>query len=588
MSNRNKDHQMKTRNYINTVLLCSLCVFVTIQLYGRQKFSVQARGYEKRIRHNDKELLLEFTKQLDKDSLEGNIQLRDSAGSLEGNYTVEMYQGDNTGKTVWIKFNDGFSLKESSKYYVDITRGLRYVRYVGGKGKKLYSKIGKTKTFYFVTTSECPFSADANTDSAERTKLIIISDIHIGGPRATAGKYNWFKDNVSEFYLFLDDVLNSKQIKELIIAGDLFDEWIMPMNVKPFVGDVTTSAEFFKSVAEATTMKDIIAKLNEIADSGDIKLIYIPGNHDMLMTEDAMKAIFSNAIWKGTKNSDNNDSGTGYYSPEDGISIEHGHLYDFFNAPDPLTQSGSLLPPGYFVSRMFATKHQDQGQPNKTFWGNAFFYGAWEVVLWKIFGTVEPNVPDIITGIDGYTKSYTYNQARDIYYDADIAGNWKDRQVMDGVYSPESEVSALLAGSGVFIWGDLEYAAWKQYFVPERAKIVIFGHTHMGMLKGYNNANKAIVSDPESSPKKDQLGPTRKIYANSGTWVNKKLVSHGYSTRTYVVVNTTTTDSALTTVSLYQYNPDMDNEIEDVSTLLDEKNIHLETDTKEKSLPLIR
>jgi calcineurin-like phosphoesterase family protein len=588
---------MKTGKRLNLVLLCVCCFLVSVQLYGRQKFSVRARGVGYRVSHTDNSLLLEFSNPLDLDTLSGKIVLRDQTGSLAGNYTVDIYPGDTGNKTAWLKFNAGFYLKESSKYYIDILKGLRYVRRVTRNGKKSYRKLARTKTFHFVTTSQSPFTAVEDSNRIiERTKLIIVSDIHIGGPRATAGNYNWFADNISEFLSFLKQVEKSRQVKELIIAGDLFDEWIMPMDVKPFVGDVTTSAEFFKSVADASPMKDIIKKINNIANGGKIKVVYIPGNHDMLMTEAGMKTIFPNVIWQGTLVADGtfvNDviSGTGYYSPAPGIRIEHGHIYDFFNAPDVLSKPGSLLPPGYFVSRMFATNMINEPQEPQALVstpGNIFFFTAWELVVWKIFGTFLPDVPAIITDIDGYTASYTYSQARDHYYDADIAGNWEDRQDINGVYSPQSEIAALLAGTGVFIWGDLELSAWKQYFVPGRANIVIFGHTHMAMVKSYNKSNRAIVSEPESLPSEDQLGLTAKIYANSGTWINKKLVSQGYFTRTYIVINIANTDSALPTVSLYQYNSDIDNDENDESVLLNEKNIHPDRDLKKKSLPLIR
>lgn len=579
---------MRTIKRVDLFLFVFLSLFLSVQVYGAQRFRVSAKGVDKRVCHSDKELLLEFTHQLDPNSISETIVLRDNSGSLEANYSLEMYKADKKEKTVWLKFNDGFRLKESTKYYIDLKRGLRYVRYITKRGRKIYGRVGRTKTFHFVTTSQSPLSANGG---GGRTKLIIVSDIHIGGPRATANGYNWFADNVTEFLKFLEDVSSSQQVKELIINGDLFDEWIMPMDVKPFEAPVTNNTEFFQSVANAPTMKPIINKLNEIADAGDIKVVYIPGNHDMLMTESAMKTIFPNAIWKGHTDTNNIPKGSGYYSPVDGVSIEHGHNYDFFNAPDSLTQSGSLLPPGYFVSRMFATNMVGPPQIEEDLVfsaGNIFFYAAWEIVLWKIFGTIEPNVPSIITGIDGYTKSYTYNEARDIYYDADIAGKWKERQELDGVYSPESEAAALLAGTGVFIWGDLEFAARAQYFIPERAKIVIFGHTHMAMVREYNNYNNEILSTPESRFRiRKQLGPTKKIYANTGTWVNKSLVSKGFPTRSYIVINTNTTDSQLMTVSLYQYNTDGDNNVESESVLLNEKNIHPPPESRRRTLPLI-
>ncbi len=587
-----------------SILLCILGVFVGIQAYGREDFFTQICSKDEfsaqvvtggtKIQYDSRYILIQFSSELDKDSLPGSIDLRDSASSLLASCTVEMFPGDNTGKTVWIRFSDNFSLEESSKYYVDIRKGLRYVSALGRNGIKKYTKVSKTMTFYFVTSSRCPLSPTADAEgAAQRTKYVVVSDIHIGDSRATDNGYNWFSDNVTEFKSFLDDVASNAQIKELIIAGDLFDEWEMPVNVRPFTGAVTTSDEFFQSCANAPTMKPVIDKLNLIADGGLIKLVYIPGNHDMLMSETAMKKIFPNAVWAGTSNATGGISGTGLYSPETGISIEHGHIYDFYNAPDPLTQTGSHLPPGYFVSRMYSTKMISSGKRmasvKNDFWGNAFFYGTWEVVLYQIFGTLKPDIPAIITGIDGYSNPYTYAQARDLYFNADIAGRWNQRQAMNGVYSPEDEVSAILAGAGVWIWGNLEVAAQQQYFVPKRAEIVIFGHTHMALLKGYNKYNNEILSASESVTAEDQLGPVTKIYANSGTWANKSQTPKGFSNRTYLVISPAQTTSGLDTVSLYRYDPDADGQNKGDSVLLDEKNIQLSTPkSSEKVMPLLR
>ena len=586
---------MKRQNLRTFTLLCILGVFISMQVCGKEKFSVKAMTSGPRIPYESRYLLLQFNYELDKDSLAGTIDLRDSTSSILSNCTVQMYTGDNAGKTVQVNFADNFSLAESSKYYVDINKGLRYVKGISKKGVKRYGKVSKTMTFYFVTSSRCPLTPTANVedanDNVQRTKYVVVSDIHIGDSRATANKYNWFSENVLEFTNFLDDVLNNAQIKELIIAGDLFDEWEIPVDVKPFAGTVTTSDEYFQSAADASTMKPVIQKLNDIANGGLIKLVYVPGNHDMLMNETAMKKIFPNAVWAGTYDASGGITGTGLYSPKEGIIIEHGHIYDFYNAPDPLTQAGSHFPPGYFVSRMYATNMispKQIPQPKVDFWGDVFFYGSWELVLHQIFGTLKPQIPAIITGIDGYTNSYTYDQARDLYYNADIAGKWKERQTLNGVHTLEDEVSALLAGAGIWVWGNLEVAAQQQYFIPKRANIVVFGHTHMALLKTYNQYDNEVLSSPETLPSKNQLGPPAKIYANSGTWVNRAQTPKGYSNRTYVVISPAKDSTALDTVSVYQYNPDTDALNKGDSVLIDEKNIHPITDSIGKTMPLIR
>ncbi|HSO25255.1 MAG TPA: metallophosphoesterase, partial [Methanobacteriaceae archaeon] len=56
------------------------------------------------------------------------------------------------------------------------------------------------------------------------------------------------------------------------------------------------------------------------------------------------------------------------YTPSDfpELIIEHGHRYNFYCAPDysnqSVTQTDSILPPGYFFTRM-ATSSVIQGRP---------------------------------------------------------------------------------------------------------------------------------------------------------------------------------------------------------------------------------
>ena len=42
------------------------------------------------------------------------------------------------------------------------------------------------------------------------------------------------------------------------------------------------------------------------------------------------------------------------YSPTEDIMLEHGHRYDFMNCPEPLVNDGHILPPGFFISRLYA------------------------------------------------------------------------------------------------------------------------------------------------------------------------------------------------------------------------------------------
>ncbi len=372
-----------------------------------------------------------------------------------------------------------------------------------------------------------------------RTQTVVISDIHMGEERGATAGYCWFTENSASLESFLDQVAASSQIKALVIAGDLFDEWIVPMADQPYQGGITSDEGYFLSVANAPLNKNIVAKLNAIANAGQVQVVYVPGNHDMLVTEAIMKQIVPNIVWAGAGSAADVTAGNGVYWPNSQTAIEHGHRYDFFNAPDPLTRTGSLLPPGYFISRVFATKAVQGGalaEPSGLTRGNLEFALSWDIAIADInVPGLDKNAPIIKTGIDGYTADMSVNGARDNYSPA-IGDQWSQRQGINGVYSKISETSAILTGSGIGWWGDLEEAADVEYLWPGRARIAVFGHSHKALIK------KGLAT----------LG---RIYANTGTWVNEKNVAAGYKTRTYVVISPSVSRGTETdTVSLFQYN----------------------------------
>jgi UDP-2,3-diacylglucosamine pyrophosphatase LpxH len=361
---------------------------------------------------------------------------------------------------------------------------------------------------------------------------VVISDIHMGEERAADAGYCWFTENSGKLAAFLDELARSAQVKALVINGDFFDEWIVPMATEPFQAGITSNEGYFLSVAAAPLNRDIIAGLNAIAAAGSIEVVYVPGNHDMLLTEAIMKKIIPNIVWAGAS------AGLGAYWPDSDTVLEHGHRYDFFNSPDPLTRTGSLIPPGYFISRVYATKTAAEGavvEPAAPGAADLEFYAAWEIAIAAIgVHGLDKDAPIIKTGIDGYTADLSVNGARD-NYSATIGSNWDQRQVSNEVYAKMTETSAILTGSGIGWWGNLEEPAEMQYLAPGRAQIVVFGHSHKAMIK------KDIFT-------------SGKIYANTGTWIDAKFVKSGYAVRTYVVIDPAAAGGGTDTVTLYQYN----------------------------------
>jgi UDP-2,3-diacylglucosamine pyrophosphatase LpxH len=474
-------------------------------------------------------IVLKFSKPVDHQTLSGNIWLTDRTGSLMHMHTVVLDFEDVSHQSVLIKLNEDIHLKESWKYTVIVTEEVKTTL-----GESLTAPI----LLDLVTTSKSPFEA-AEPVNENRTKIMVISDLHMNEQRGYDDDYSLFTENGELLVEFLEYVRLSGDIKELVILGDLMDMWVVPMAYDTFNDTITDAKDYFQSVANATVNKSVIEKINQIADEDNIHFSYVPGNHDMLFTEEIFYAIFPNGHWKGDK------LGTGAYYPEPDVAFEHGHNYDLFNAPDQMTTEGSLLPPGYFITRIFATKNLISDEfiqmPTKTEAVENIIQEVEYILGWGVavdsfsIPDFDQDKPQIVTGVDGYEQLYSPNGARDIYTKT-IGPDWTQRQIQNGVYQPEPFLVGEMNGSGKFWWfGTLEASAVLQYFLPQRAKIVVFGHTHQAMIR------------------KD-LWTTYKIYANSGTWVDTKYLNEGALNRTCVVLNTSeSTGSDLDNVTVYRY-----------------------------------
>ena len=61
----------------------------------------------------------------------------------------------------------------------------------------------------------------------ERNQIVVISDIHLGADLA----YAECNKNLPNLEEFLNRVRFSSNVKELVIAGDLLDQWFVPANI---------------------------------------------------------------------------------------------------------------------------------------------------------------------------------------------------------------------------------------------------------------------------------------------------------------------------------------------------------------------
>jgi UDP-2,3-diacylglucosamine pyrophosphatase LpxH len=511
-------------------------VYLSVDLPGLtlQDSSYYLLGFDDRM------VELEFTEPIDTTSIRGNLSFSDKLGIPDSAYTFI-----GLDRKILLTFDPELVLKPGWRYLITIGTGLRSVT------GKTFSAL---KILDLRTGSRDLALAGG---PLQRDVILCISDLHLGEDRAIAGNYCWFGDNQAALLDLLDYVLTGGDVRELVILGDLFDGWIIPYRFSPFdtAAGVHDISGYFHSVANSQMNRPIMDKLRAIASGGVTRLVYVPGNHDMLLTQGILEEIIPGVVWQG------NIPGLGNYSPVDEIIMEHGHRMDFFNCPQPLVNSGHMLPPGFFISRLQAQgQHEHPAARLKQDYtgnGSVEFRLAWEVACIHILLSYPMNVrPDSVNismgGIDGYTDPFSFNGARDMYA-ASIEDLWPATQAQNSVPVSIPVSMAILDGTtDMFLAASFEYLSTAS---PKRYKMAVFGHTHNAELKVYSS------------------GSQKAIYANSGTWWNEKLDAKKKA-RTYLAIRPGQwTGSDLDVVTLYQYNPGPGGGGDWIHSKLDEKSV---------------
>ena len=126
------------------------------------------------------------------------------------------------------------------------------------------------------------------------TKRIFISDIHLSAQErydATPEKRRArFKPEEHEKRLvnFLNKSVleKEKEIKDLVLAGDIFDTWVCPPDEAP---------PTFKAIFESNPK--IMTALKAIANSG-INLYYLSGNHDYSLAKSEIQSEIPGVIFQ--------------------------------------------------------------------------------------------------------------------------------------------------------------------------------------------------------------------------------------------------------------------------------------------------
>jgi UDP-2,3-diacylglucosamine pyrophosphatase LpxH len=412
-------------------------------------------------------------------------------------------------------------------------------------------------TLFFGVVASCEKSASPDTGinpftngGQERNMIVVISDLHLGADL----NYAECKNNLGALEKLLLQIKAGQNVKELVIAGDMFDEWFVPATTDTYQGK--NQADFVRRIANAN--KGVFDAVNSIIMEKKILVTYVPGNHDLSITAASVESVLP-----GINQARDNVPGLGTYCPADypKIAIEHGHRYDFFCAPDPIsnqdTAPGTILPPGYFYTRI-AALHVIQNRPpagdtlplvtQNTSGGESqnLLFKYWRVWASSVNTfTINNKFEEIIiqTSINGFKGYYAVNDLVpsqsspggyiDTHLYKGIQDSWEARQTYNKVpvYIP-----IVVAIDSVASNAETDRQANRQYFTNPASdkRIVVFGHTH----------ESKIVAAESYDHKKC-------IYANSGTWIdrNPKL-----TTMNFIIITPQGVDAtSQTMVTLYNF-----------------------------------
>lgn len=428
-----------------------------------------------------------------------------------------------------------------------------------------------------------PFDPSSElADSVLRNKIVVISDLHLGNDLA----YSENVKHLNRLNQFLKEVRASSTIKELVIAGDMFDEWYIPSRTNTY--ESKSQSDFIlKTVASNKAIFDV---LNGIINDKKIKVTYIPGNHDMGFTP----ANIDLAMPGVNQARDAGRNGVGTYYPDNypEIAIEHGHRYDFFSdltldEADPNVK-GTTFAPGYFFARIAANSFvnpialenrtrvpdvvlNNKKDPEQV--SKYVYYKLWKQVLDSVI-YVNDNFDDkiITTNVDNFTKTYSIN---DVLPYNDANGNiqmkmynglftqeaWNNRMKANDVKVMTPIDSAIIGSLKTQYIDDQSYTQYFSSVDKQNIRVVIFGHTHIPKMISYNKNNHSCV------------------YANTGTWEDRKSriknnnIDQDSINMNFVVITPNKTNHKMLNIKLYKY-------LYGAHSVLNSRDVDLSTDQK--------
>jgi UDP-2,3-diacylglucosamine pyrophosphatase LpxH len=327
--------------------------------------------------------------------------------------------------------------------------------------------------------------AHESTGSIEETmKRIFVSDVHMGAgkgfqPGYTGHSYDWLSATEAQVFADFLSYLNKGQyvgVNEIILLGDIIDNWVCP---------VATTPPTLDEIVGATINQPIITNLKALSQNNDIKVTYVPGNHDMTICKD-----FANSF-PGMAFSEVYD--------KDDIFAAHGSEYSMFCATDFVNDNINGLPIGYYISRVGATNTALTGSDNspKYFMGDIINETVESTPLVDVvFAAIVDKIhlhddTEIIMKAGRTTVKDVKSQYANLY------AQWGESS--KGIAPKEALIAEV---NDIFSIPETLNRLYDFNF-QHNYRIIIFGHTH----------NKDLRRMPTLVPS-DKIS----LYANTGTW----------------------------------------------------------------------
>jgi len=307
-----------------------------------------------------------------------------------------------------------------------------------------------------------------------RANRIFISDIHLSSQTLYQTKLDghpaaWYDPDAHRTRLlgFLEKHVIEKAefIKDLVILGDLFDNWVCPADQEP-----PTWEELIDSNSPE------IEALQAVVKNG-INIFYIPGNHDYDVADSRVEdAVGGLRLIEA-------------YSGAGRTHAEHGHAYTLFNSRDFHNDPRCGRPVGYFIARLAATIP-----------GSA-----------RSFEDLLSYVDDVIDALTNPTALI------EVIVEALAERAGVDEIVMPGgdaitIEEVKRRYGGLCEQRKVGLFGlrdrlfgrDYLQTTADQLCKKHGRNVVLFGHTH------------------DAGIRKDKVGHEHRIYANTGVWCREK------------------------------------------------------------------